>query len=238
LLLAPKKVRFTKTIPEKLRLGKLAERFICHQLQNDDSIKILLENYQIKREKITIGELDCLLLNNSQAIHLEIVYKFYLYDPSVGTNELEHWIGPNRTDSLVKKLDKLKNKQFPLLYNENTKSILKQHDLKSETIEQKVSFKAQLYIPFQTNKVEFKVINKACVKGFYLKKEQLSYFEDCMFYVPIKINWLQDTNPNVLWINYSSFIKILEEQLEKKQSPLCWIQTQNGDISKYFIVWW
>jgi len=57
------------------------------------------------------------LWENNKPIHLEIIYKFYLYDPSIGLTQLDHWIGPNRRDSLVKKLTKLKQKQLPLLYH-------------------------------------------------------------------------------------------------------------------------
>ena len=99
--------------------------FISHS-SKDKEIKILAENVQIQNEKTTVGEIDCILTTAKKPVHLEIIYKFYLYDKSVGTNELEHWIGPNRRDSLVSKLNKLKDKQLPLLYNlfwSNNKSI-------------------------------------------------------------------------------------------------------------------
>jgi len=236
--LVTKKVLITNSISKKLRLGKLVERFISLQLQSDDTIEILQENVQIKNEKITVGELDCLMLRNKQPIHLEIVYKFYLYDASVGANELEHWVGPNRKDSLIKKLEKLKKKQFPLLYNKHTKTVLEQSNLNIEAIKQQVCFKAQLYIPFLEEIIDFKLINKACVKGFYLKKEQLHYFKDCSFYLPTKINWLANVNAEVSWQGYSQFSEKLYLQLDKKQSPLCWIKKQNEDLLKCFIVWW
>ncbi len=48
-------------INEKLRLGKYVERFVSHQLSQEDSISIISENIQIQREKITLGELDCII---------------------------------------------------------------------------------------------------------------------------------------------------------------------------------
>ena len=61
-------------------------------------------------------------------IHLEIVYKFYLYDNTIGTSEIDHWIGPNRNDSLREKLEKLKSKRFTSF--EEINETLDQHDIK------------------------------------------------------------------------------------------------------------
>ena len=140
---------------QNLRLGKLVERFISFQLKQDKTVKIVAENYQVQNEKLTIGELDCLFLIEQKPIHLEIVYKFYLYDESAGCTEIEHWIGPNRNDSMIQKLDKLKKKQLPLLYNKFTKPLLNSLKLNVDSVEQKVCFKAQLFIPFN-KKISYK----------------------------------------------------------------------------------
>ena len=101
----PKTSSYSNETAQKLRLGKLVERFVSYELQQDSSIQIIAENIQIQQEKITIGELDCILFKNKTPIHLEIVYKFYLYDTTVGYSEIERWIGPNRRDSLLQKLE-------------------------------------------------------------------------------------------------------------------------------------
>lgn len=74
-----------KPIPDAVdfkqhRLGKLVEEFVFYQLQQEDSIDWIIENVQIQNGKQTIGELDALYYENNQLIHLEVVYKFYLYD--------------------------------------------------------------------------------------------------------------------------------------------------------------
>jgi hypothetical protein len=53
---------------------------------------------------------------------MELAYKFYLFDPSISSEPINNWIGPNRNDSLQEKLEKLKTKQFPLLYHKLAKS--------------------------------------------------------------------------------------------------------------------
>ncbi|WP_218847025.1 DUF1853 family protein [Winogradskyella forsetii] len=90
------------------RLGKLVEEFVFHQLKQDKSVDWILENIQIQEEQRTIGELDAIYGANGNSFHLEIVYKFYLYDTlKTYSSPLSYWIGPNRKDTLDYKLDKL-----------------------------------------------------------------------------------------------------------------------------------
>ncbi|MFY7669962.1 DUF1853 family protein [Tenacibaculum sp. MEBiC06402] len=229
---------FKVKINSKLRLGKLVEQFVFNEFSFDASIEILLQNIQIQDEKITIGELDCILLQNKKPVHLEIVYKFYLYDKSVGETEIEHWIGPNRKDSFIQKYCKLIDKQLPLLYNPKTAETLKEHNLDVNEIEQKVYFKAQLFPHLNELNDEFDLINNDCIEGFYIYKDELKDFKNCKFYIPTKHNWLAIPHVNVSWENFDNFSRAVSECLEEKYAPLCWLKKSNGIISKFFVVWW
>ncbi len=236
--IAQKEVAFNLAINTKLRLGKYIERFVSFQLQQEKAIQLLAENIQIQRGKITLGELDCLLLKNDKPIHLEVIYKFYVYDTSVGSSEIEHCIGPNRKDSLVQKITKLKDKQLPLLYSSECESYLEELGLESSEIEQQVYFKAQLFVPFTQQDVQLKVLNSNCIVGFYINQKELQLFTECKFYIPTKKNWLIKPHTQVDWQHYSSFEKEVSEILNKETSPLCWMKHPNGEISKFFMVWW
>lgn len=228
---------FNESIPENLRLGKRVERFVSSELQQNKNVTALLENVQVQNEKITVGEIDCILKQNNVPIHLEIIYKFYLFDNRVGTSEIEHWIGPNRNDDLLKKLTKLKEKQLPLLYNPLTKPLLDSLNLKASELQQAVCFKAQLFVPYQKD-VEFTLLNKDCVNGFYVSISDIQQFEDCKFYIPTKTNWLLEVQTQVQWLNYTLFSEKVETITNEKTSPLCWIKFPNGNIQKFFVVWW
>lgn len=230
--------QFNEVINPNLLLGKRVERFVSSELQEYTNIEILQENIQIQNQKITVGELDCILKQDNTPVHLEVVYKFYLYDSSVGKNELDHWIGPNRKDDLVKKLTKLKNKQLPLLYNNYSQPTLDNLNLKSENIEQRVLFKAQLFVPYHQSQIDFKQLNKACLSGFYINQEELDQFKACQFYIPSKANWLKDITANVDWLSYDSFSETIEPLLLEKIARLSWIKFPNGTIQKFFVVWW
>src|SRR5690606_6379440 len=129
---------FNRKTAKNLRLGKLVEQFVSTELSGIKEISILLENIQIQHGKQTLGELDCILEFDNTPIHLEIVYKFYLYDVEEKDSEIEHWVGPNRNDTLLTKLTKLKEKQLPLLFNPRTKTVLEELHLKADNIQQLV----------------------------------------------------------------------------------------------------
>ena len=229
--------KFTDKVAKNLRLGKLVERFVFQQLSDKDASDILAENIQIQDGKRTIGELDALLMTTYGPVHLEIIYKFYLYDPNVSNDELSHWIGPNRKDSLLQKLDKLKEKQLPLLYHPKTQPVLEDLELSITEIKQQVLFKAQLFLPLNLQKTPFLKLNPKCVQGFYVTLDKLYQFKTAQFYIPEKINWLMEVNDNVQWLDYDDFTSDVAVWLDKRMSPLFWMKN-NGILQKFFVVWW
>lgn len=229
---------FEGTIQKNLRLGKRVERFVENEFKNIPSISILAENCQIQNEKTTVGELDFILKKSEKPIHLEVIYKFYLYDETYGVSEIEHWIGPNRNDNLVKKLIKLKEKQLPLLFNPNTKTLLDKLNLQQIEIEQYVYFKAQLFVPLKLKNNKFESINNECIAGFYIRIYELQQFLNCKFYIPSKVNWLQAIQTQTNWISFQNFTSKVALILKNKTSPLCWLKFPNGEVQKFFLVWW
>ncbi len=229
---------FNTVINEKLRLGKLVERFVSFDLKNQDDVDIIVENVQIQKEKITLGEIDCLLYQNNIPIHLEIIYKFYLYDPKILDGEIYRWIGPNKRDSLVQKLTKLKDKQLPLLFLNESKTYLNQLGLSSENIKQQVYFKAQLYIPYNNINNNYPEVNNDCIAGYYCHYKELKQLANSKFYVPNKHDWLVIPHANVAWLPYEKAISEIFRFIDQKNSPLCWVKKPNGEFIKLFVVWW
>ncbi|WP_296384920.1 DUF1853 family protein [Winogradskyella sp.] len=221
------------------RLGKLVEEFVFHQLKQHQSITWICDNLQIQNGKQTIGEIDALYYSEEKPVHLEIVYKFYLYDTIEHYNEpLAYWIGPNRKDNLLYKLDKLHNKQFPLLHNDLTKTYLESYNLDVKTIKQELCFKAQLFLPYQESTIDISPLNRDCISGFYISYSKLQALKTFKFYIPNKLDWLVIPNLNVDWINYSSALEIIEIDINNKRSPLVWIKQNDEELSKCFITYW
>ena len=230
-----KSIVFNIDIDNKQRLGKYVERFVSHQLVNTEGISLIAENIQISKDKITLGELDFLINKNGKPIHLEVIYKFYLCDPSL--KGLDCWIGPNKKDSLVEKLNKLREKQLPLLYSKECEKYLKSISLQSADISQQVYFKAQLFVPLNT-KINHGEVNPTCIVGYYIYRNELSLFKESKFYIPNKKDWLILPHTNVDWLNYDDFVIESKEYLDREFSPMCWIKSKNGELKKFFLVWW
>ncbi|NQY06860.1 MAG: DUF1853 family protein, partial [Flavobacteriaceae bacterium] len=154
---------FTGAISENLMLGKRMEHFFEFQINSLPSTEIICQNIQIYRNKITLGELDFIIQTASETIHIELVYKFYLYIPSENMIEIEKWIGPNKKDSFIEKLTKLQEKQLPLLFKEETNPLLEYYRIKQETIKQRVCFKAQLFLPLHEMDSIPPEVNPKCI---------------------------------------------------------------------------
>ena len=232
-----KDTAFSRSIVKKLRLGQLAEQFIFNQIESSDELDLVAENIQIKDDTRTLGELDAIIKHFDHFVHLEIVYKFYVYDHSQGPGEIDFWIGPNRKDSLVEKLKKLQEKQFQILYNTISKAYLQSLRIDINSIVQRVLFKAQLFVPYKSN-IVFDKLNPNCVKGFYIHIDQLDTFKDHVFYIPSKHEWFLEANDTVSWQNYFDFKLNVQTHLSEKQSPMFWIKSNAENLQKGFLVWW
>ncbi|WP_452224408.1 DUF1853 family protein [Lacinutrix chionoecetis] len=223
---------------ERIRLGQRVERFVTTELLQNKNINMLCENPQIQtQEKHTIGELDCLYLDGEQAVHLEIQFKFYLFDKTLGNTEIDCCIGPMRRDSLLEKLTKLKEKQLPLLYASETKALLKNCNIKAEECIQKIYFKAQIFVAYG-HTIQLKALNPDCIYGFYFKYSELPFFKKCKFFRPKKTDWLLDVSPNVSWKTYNAILPELKVFEAEKYAPILWLKFENGEITKCFVVAW
>lgn len=221
----------------ELRLGKRVEQFVAYQLEQE-GIKILTSNIQIKRNKETIGEIDFIIQPKETPIHLEVCYKYYLFDPEIEGTEIEKWIGPNRRDSFSLKLKKLKEKQFPLLKHPITQKQLEKLNIATEKIEQRVLFKAQLYIPANSDFKNSLPIDESNIQGYYYRISELNQFAGCKFFIPKKTDWLMQPYAHLEWLNFETFKTTVSEYLNKKNAPLCWLKKPSGTLEKIFVVWW
>ncbi|MHA7057670.1 DUF1853 family protein [Aquimarina sp. M1] len=234
--------KISVNISENEVLGKRIEHFFDYFLTTSKNHQVLLKNVQIFRDKTTIGELDFLIHDKIQnrVIHIELIYKFYLYDPKTSNILLERWIGPNRKDSLLEKVTKLKEKQLPLLHRPETIARLQEVNINPKDILQKVCFFGNLFIPLSHQNKQFEFLNNDCIVGFWLREEEFNLEKNSQnaYYIPKKKDWIVHPKHNKTWHSFSSISKQISAQLSNKKSPLLWIKSSGGLFSKCFIVWW
>lgn len=225
-------------LPSNIRLGHLVEKIVSELIKSSVNYNVLQENIQIIQDKKTIGEIDFIIENTktSELMHLELAYKFYLFDPNISANPMHNWIGPNRNDSLKEKLKKLKHKQFPLLYHNAAKSRL--NSLKIDEISQALCLLVSLFIPYEY-KANFSPIYKNAIKGYYIKHKTFISIDDPKktYYLPSKKEWGITPSENKNWTSFSGIEQYVDISIKEKQAPLCW-QKHNNSFSAFFIVWW
>ncbi|MCZ4410056.1 DUF1853 family protein [Cryomorphaceae bacterium 1068] len=225
-------------LPANVRLGHLAEKIVSRLIKASSNFELIDENIQIIEERRTVGELDFILreIDTNQFIHLELAYKFYLFDPNISDEPIKNWIGPNRNDSLKEKLEKLKRKQFPLLYHPHVKTRL--HEIELDQVSQALCLLASLYIPYEYEEVLSPAYAKA-VKGYYLNWKTFAGLDypSRTYHIPLKKEWGMDPSDNKIWAEFKDVEEALVKSLSEKQARLCW-QKDGDSYSEFFIVWW
>ena len=229
---------FAISIPANLRLGHMVEKIVSDLIKGSNNYDVIHENIQLIEAGKTFGEIDFIVqeMDTKLLSHLELAYKFYLYDPTISEESINNWIGPNRRDSLKEKLEKLKAKQFPLLYHESMKERLAPLDV--ERINQKLCFLMSLFVPYQY-KPNFSPNVQNAIKGYYISYQKFLALDSAgnLYHIPGKKHWGIDPAENSVWQEYDEFNLSLKSYLEQNKAPLCW--SKNGcDFKEFFIVWW
>lgn len=231
----------TSKVPPNMRLGHKMEHIFKNCLEGQIIFELIAHNVAVKRDNRTIGEIDFLLKDNRDGgiLHLELTYKFYLIDPTLG-EPMYQLIGPNRKDTFYSKLEKLKNTQLQIPFAEEAKEQLAILDVKSEDITQEVCFKAQLFAPYQHSEVVIKPFNNHCISGFWLHFEALSAskFKGHEYYLPSKDEWAVNPYDKGSWISHYELLLELNILMFRKRSPLVWMKKEELIFEKFFVVWW
>ena len=227
--------------PETGVLGKRMEHFFMFFIENYSEENVLAHNEQIFEEKQTIGELDFLLKHSKtgKITHVELVYKFYLYDPEIPSGR-DRWIGPNRKDSLPKKLKRLSQRQFPLLHHPAAKDLLERLQVSPAEISQKVCFKACLFVPLEMEQQNFRNINPDAIAGFWIRSKEFTEtrYGDALFHSPKKPDWPVLPGNKTSWKEFEDIKEEVDKMLQQGRSPLVWMKTPKGLFQRFFVVWW
>lgn len=230
------------TAPSATVLGKRMEHFFACYISCFTSEEILAQNRQIIRNKETLGELDFLLKDTASkdVSHVEMIFKFYLFDPDTGTSELDHLIGPNKRDSLNRKLDRLHKRQFPLLFQDATKEFLSTLNVDADHVTQKMCFKASVFLPKHFKTFSFEKLNPETVAGSWIRASEFTFeaYGKNSFFTPKKKYWPVLPERNKTWFSFEDIREQIQPLLENKFAPLLWMKTPEGNHERMFVVWW
>ncbi|TNE53220.1 MAG: DUF1853 family protein [Bacteroidetes bacterium] len=218
------------------RLGIMAEQAIIQSFQKHPDYTFLGANIQINSEQQTLGELDVILKQGERIIHLEICYKFYLYDAKFEHSEIPYWIGPNRKDSLAEKVQKIRDRQFPLIQSPEAQSKL---NLPKELqVSQYSYFLAELFTPEQFDISKQHSINNKCIRGHFYRLEELYKFSNDRFHILEKRDWINTPHRQAPWLTYREFMVLAQTSINDRKSLLYWRMDSEQKIHKSFVCWW
>ena len=228
-------------IPERLRLGHRMEHIFKQLITASSQYNILIYNLIIQKNKRTIGEIDFILQNSTSRnlLHVELTYKFYIIDTSI-SEPIHQLIGPNRRDMFFTKMEKIKQRQFPLLHTSEGIKALEENGINPNTIEHQCYFKGQLFFPYQEPNVHIRPLNKNCIQGFWLKFDDFNTqeFKAYSFYIPYKFEWVELPHDNVQWQSHFEILMELNLRMIKENAPMVWMRKSKTAFEKFFVVWW
>ncbi|MDT0294699.1 DUF1853 family protein [Mesonia ostreae] len=241
----PKNYRnsFTEEIAPSLVLGKRAERFFKFTIKESTRYKMKAQNLQVIYEKKTLGEFDFFVedLQERSLLHIELVYKFYLFDPSVSKEEeLKCWIGPNRKDSFLRKIHHLKTHQLPLVFRKESEDILHQQQMNPRKLKQKVCFKANLFVPKTFKKTTYELINPSAIVGYWMHRDEFTKeeFGEGSYFSPQKKDWPVDPKHQEEWKAYDNILQEIEYLFKHQKAAFIWRKKTDNSFERFFVVWW
>jgi hypothetical protein len=211
----------------KVPLGKRVEHFFEFYIEQHPDYRMVKKNIQVNHNKTTIGEFDFFLeeLETGKIIHVELVYKFYIYFEN--EDEIKRYHGPNKHDNLEDKLNKLKNKQFPLLRNPRAKEIL--NDLDISKVTQQLCFLGNTFL-HPNSKAKFDLINPNTVTGSYITfttfLNEASY-KTQTYFIPQKEDWLIEPKYGEFWYDFEETLEEIEKNFERSNSLLLWMKNED-----------
>lgn len=220
-------------------LGKQAEAIFEHLLIHNDRYHLISANKQVQDHKITIGELDYLIkdLHTQKYYHIEVACKFYLFDPTIQGEYEGKWIGSNRKDTLLDKLNKLKTKQFPLLYRPELRAFLKEKEMDVTSFIQQHYIISSFYIPAHIPLNSLPLAYQECIVGTWIYFKDFVVNTDSVYATPSKKEWLLPHHLINFSLKHTDVLPVVAQSIAQKRSLQVYENCQ-GTIKKFFIVWW
>lgn len=227
-------------LPGNLRLGHQMEYVFKHLISISKNHDVILSNILVEEGKTRVGELDFILkeFKNGQFIHVELAYKFYIINPDI-SEPIYRLMGPNKRDMFYTKLDKLKEKQFPLLHHSSLFPQWEANDINVLGITQQCCFKVQLFEPFE-EQTSIRPLNTDCIVGKWIPFEDFNSqrFSGNDYYIPRKLEWVITPHLNVSWMTHFETLMEVNLRMVKENAPMLWVKNPDGTIEKLFVVWW
>ncbi len=217
------------------RIGKQFEELASLYFRLNKHVADIKRNIQIKKDNITLGELDFMIQMPDSWIHLEVAVKFYLLD-GLG-NQMDHFIGPGRADRLGAKWQHMMHHQLPIARSAEGISTLS--SLGIEQFTQAVWIKGALFYHWRQEALPAIpiLVNPCHDRGWWVRQSELACMKEHYGVNNIQLISKQDWLIPIE-IPCSHHQQALSDvQLEGLQHPvMAAVLTEDGASSRGFIV--
>lgn len=187
-------------------LGSYFETLFSFAIENLSSLKVVFEHFQIEHFQIegkgkTLGEVDMLVETPEGELHqFEIAIKFYLERPDLYPHD---WIGPNKNDSLLKKVTRAREHQLCILQTEDGSAAI-EHVTKNREIKSDLLIFGRLYSALK-NQQDITSWLAQNERGGWIRESDfillIRYFSD--FCVLEKPHWMAFSEKNNKFVSLS-----------------------------------
>lgn len=226
----------------RFRLGYYFEDLVRLYLKSFFQPSDIKSNIQVSRDKTTVGEYDFLLaLPDGKKIHLETAVKYYLCTSEAPDNcRLEDFIGPNCTDRLDRKWQRLTTHQINLSNTAAGKDQAIALDLLPD--QRSILLRGYLFYPHQQWR-DFEApspVSPDHLRGWWIRDNAIeSLNQDSRYVVLMKPRWLalaqcsfQETISFTELANTTASITtpLLVARLEYDELQRLWLEADRGFI--------
>ena len=215
------------------RVGRYFEVLTHFWLEYLTEFEVIASNLQLKDGKRTLGEIDFLFRGNEQIIHWETAVKYFLQlTPDCQEHE---FIGPNTSDNLASKKERLFKKQLPRSTQENLNREL-DNLTESDSIQRQAFVKGWLFYRelYETDNDCLSTLNPHHLRGFWIRHHQEELpeqTEDALWAVLTKPYWLAPRlapSSNGL-LPRPKLIDLLQSHFSSRQTPILVAQLKPCD---------
>lgn len=185
--------------PPRFRLGIHFEKIFQEWLAVHPRYQTTAKNLQVHDAGRTLGEFDLLVQGAGGIEHWELAIKFYINQAH--HDEPRFWFGPDPTDTLATKLDRLNTHQLRLSDQPPAQALL--NEMGITLAGRRSIMKGRLYHPWAQFQISHfaapEIVNPHHLKGWWLKQQDIHELnherEDTRLVYLDKSLWLSDVCP-------------------------------------------
>lgn len=227
------------------KLGIRFETMMAAWINAEPSLALVAANLPVRDGGLTLGEFDLLVNHAGVTEHWELAIKFYLRTGD--GKDAATWHGPNPSDTLYKKVSRLRTHQLLMSQKPAAQSLLASYNWKVQRV--RCLLKGRLFHPWEAwNSGDITVpdtVNKDHERGWWITAQDFAEsaaFTPSQFAVLEKAHWLAPINATLVeCLSHAAMVQqVISMQDQPAGTPgtlhVAEFDTQGHEISRGFIV--